>query len=133
MADGPKTSNLERARAFLRAIEAREDISPFLAPDVVQREFPNRLVPNGATRDLSALLQAGERGRRAVTSERYEVLGALERGDEVALEVRWSATLGVPFGALPAGGTMRAHLAIFMSFREGRIVSQRNYDCFEPF
>jgi len=126
-------SNLERAKAFLRAIEAREDITPFLAPDIVQREFPNRLVPNGATRDLSALLDANERGRRVVTSERYEVLGALESGDEVALEVRWTATLGVPLGAVPAGGTLQAHFGVFMSFRDGRIVSQRNYDCFEPF
>lgn len=36
----------------------------FFAEDVVQEEFPNRLVPNGATRDLAALKEAAARSRR---------------------------------------------------------------------
>jgi ketosteroid isomerase-like protein len=28
---------------------------------------------------------------------------------------------------------MRAHIAAFLEFRDGRIVAQRNYDCYEPF
>ncbi len=125
--------NVDRAKAFLRAIEAREDTTAFLAPDIVQREFPNRLVPDGATRDLAALKQASERGKRAVTRESYEVVNAVEHGDEVALEVIWTGTLAVPVGTLPAGGTMRAHFGVFMTFRDGLIASQRNYDCFDPF
>jgi ketosteroid isomerase-like protein len=126
-------TNLERAKAFLRAIEAREDILPFFTEDIVQTEFPNRLLPAGATRGIAALREAQERGKRVVTSERYEVLGALEDGERVALEVSWTATLAVPFGAIPAGGTMRAQLAMFMTFRDGRIARQHNYDCYEPF
>ena len=45
----------------------------------------------------------------------------------------WSATLKVPVGSLPAGGTLRASFGVFLTFREGRILSQHNYDCFEPF
>jgi len=37
-----------------------------------------------------------------------------------------------PFDSLPAGGTMRAHVAIFLEFRNGKIVAQRHYDCYEP-
>jgi ketosteroid isomerase-like protein len=51
----------------------------------------------------------------------------------VALEVRWSGTLAVPVGSFPAGGEMRARFAVFLDFRDGKIVAQRNYDCFEPF
>ena len=127
-------TNLERAKAYLRAIEKGEDTAGvFFTPDVVQREFPNRLVPNGATRDLAALREAGERGKRVVSSQRFELVNALEQGDEVALEVIWTATLAVPVGSLPAGGTMRAHFGVFLTFREGLIASQRNYDCFDPF
>ena len=127
-------TNLAATRAFLRAIETRDAAAfAYYAPDVVQREFPNRLVVDGATRDLAALRAGAERGKQAVSEERYEIVRAVEHGDEVALELIWTATLRVPLGALPAGGVMRAYLGMFLTWRDGKIVSQRNYDCFEPF
>jgi hypothetical protein len=36
-------------------------------------------------------------------------------------------------GQLQPGQEMRAHFAVFLEFRDGRIRRQRNYDCFEPF
>jgi ketosteroid isomerase-like protein len=129
-------TNLDLARRYLQAIEqgaTGERLAAFLHPDVSQREYPNRLVPNGATRDLRAVLEAAERGQQVVASQRYEVRHAMGEGDTVALEVEWSATLKVPVGALKEGGTMRASFAVFLTFQDGRIVSQRNYDCFEPF
>jgi hypothetical protein len=32
-----------------------------------------------------------------------------------------------------SGGEMRARFAIFLELRDGRIVRQGNYDCFDPF
>jgi len=125
---------LARAKAYLSAIEAGDGSAlSFFAPDIVQRELPNRLVPGGATRDLAALRDAAERGKKVVIAQRYEILSAVEQGDRLALEVQWTATLGVPIGSLPAGGTMRAHFGVFFTFRDGLIVTQNNYDCFEPF
>ena len=127
-------TNLERATGYLRAIEARDGtVQDFFSADVVQQEFPNRLMPGGATRDRAALLAAAERGQRAISREHYEVVRAIAQGDEVALEVIWTGTLAVPLGPLPVGGTMRAHFGVFLTFRNGLIVSQRNYDCFDPF
>lgn len=126
-------TNLERARRYLRAIETRDgSVQTFFSPDVIQQEFPNRLVPGGATRDRAALLEAAERGKRAMRSEHYEIVRGIEQGDEVALEVIWTGTLAVSFGSLPVGGTMRAHFGVFLTFRDGLIISQRNYDCFDP-
>ena len=34
---------------------------------------------------------------------------------------------------LPAGHEMKAYVAMFLTFRNGLIVSQRNYDCYPPF
>jgi ketosteroid isomerase-like protein len=99
----------------------------------VQREFPNRLVPNGATRDLAQLCQAAEAGKRAVSEELYDVTSAVAQGDEVSVEVLWSAKLNVPFGKLAAGDIMRASCGMFLTWRDGKIVSQRSYDCFDPF
>lgn len=41
--------------------------------------------------------------------------------------------VAVPFGSIPAGGTMRARLGMFFTFRDGRIATQHNYDFLDPF
>jgi len=56
-----------------------------------------------------------------------------ESGDEVAVELEWKGVLAVPLGNLPAGYEMKADVAMFLTFRDGKIVSQRNYDCYAPF
>ncbi|HYO72613.1 MAG TPA: nuclear transport factor 2 family protein [Archangium sp.] len=130
------TTNLDAARRYLRAIEqgaTGEALAAFFHPEVKQIEYPNRLVPSGATRDLGAMLEGAERGQKVVASQRYEVRHTLEQGEHLALEVDWSATLQVPVGSLPAGGTIRAAFGVFLTFRDGLILSQHNYDCFEPF
>jgi ketosteroid isomerase-like protein len=127
--------NLDLARRYLAAIENGvpfETLAEFFSPEVVQEEFPNQLVPNGAKRDLAALREAGERGRKVVSAQRYDVRNAVASGDSVALEVIWTATLKIPFGKIPAGGEMTAHFGVFLDFRDGKIVGQRNYDCFDP-
>ncbi len=53
-------------------------------------------------------------------------------GDRVVIEAVWVGTLAMPVEAIPAGGEMRAYFAMFLEFRDGKIVAQRNYDCFEP-
>jgi ketosteroid isomerase-like protein len=126
-------TNVDRALAYLRAIETGAPSDPFFTPDVVQREFPNRLLPNGATRDLAGLRDAAERGKRVVTEHRFEVMSTPEQGDRVALEVIWNAKIAVPVGSLGPGDVMHAHVAVFLTFRGGLIAAQHNYDCFDPF
>ena len=120
---------------YLTAIEQGATgaaLAEFYDPAVIQEEFPNRLMPNGARRGLAEIQAAAESGQKVLTAQRYEVLNALVQGDEVALEMQWSGTLAVPFGALAAGDDMRARISSFITLREGRIISQRSYDCFEP-
>ena len=132
----PQPDNIALARRYLQAIESGStgaDLASFFTSDVVQEEFPNRLVAQGARRDLNAVLEGAARGQQVIARQRYEVRNALATGDQVALEVVWTATLAVPVGSLPAGGEMRAHFAVFLEFRDGQIAAQRNYDCFDPF
>ena len=128
------SENLTLARRYLEAIESGEpgESLDFFAEDVVQEEFPNRLTPQGARRDLAALKEAHERGRKVISAQRYKVLNAIASGDQVALEVQWTGILAIPFESIPVGGEMGARFGVFLEFREGRIVRQRNYDCFEP-
>jgi ketosteroid isomerase-like protein len=125
---------LERAHRYFNALETGatgEALAAFYAPEVVQEQFPNRLVPEGVRRDLAGILEAAARGRQVMAAQRYEILQAVADGPRVAIEFRWVGTLAKPFGSLPAGGQMRGRFAVFLEFREGRIVAQRNYDCFE--
>jgi ketosteroid isomerase-like protein len=128
------TSRIELARRYLQALEAGavgDELAAFFTADVVQEEFPNRLVPAGARRDLTALLDGAVRGQKVMRRQQYQLVTAIESGDVVALEVQWIGTLAVPLGSLPAGGDMRARFAVFLEYRGDRIAKQRNYDCFE--
>jgi len=127
-------SRTDIAKTYLAALEAGatgDALAAFFTDDVVQEEFPNRLVPAGARRDLAALLDGAVRGQKVMRAQRFELLGAVENGDTVALEVQWTGTVAVPLGGLPAGGQMRARFAVFLEFRGDKIARQRNYDCFD--
>ena len=125
---------LRLARDYLESIGKADELGGlrFFADDVIQVEFPNRLVPNGVTRDLAALREGAERGRKVMTAQRFEVVNAIASGEQVAVEAIWTGTLAVPMGSIPAGGQMRARFAIFLTYRDGEIVRQHNYDCFDP-
>jgi ketosteroid isomerase-like protein len=82
-------------------------------------------------RDLTAALAGAEQGKKLMSRQMYKIKHEIVDGDRVALEVEWTATLAVPFGALPVGGQMKAFFALFLEFRERKIFRQRNYDCFE--
>jgi ketosteroid isomerase-like protein len=123
----------EIVRAYLTAIERREDTTRFYADDIVQEEFPNALAPAGARRTLADLKAAGERGRDVLQSETYEIVSLCASGDRVAAEVLWRGVLAVPLRSLKPGDAMKARFAVFFEFEGDKIRRQRNYDCFEPF
>src|SRR5262245_40840574 len=108
------------------------ELAAFYDPDIVQEEFPNRLTPNGARRDLASILAAADRGQGVITEHRYEVLRLIVDGNLVAVEFAWSGTLAVALPGLQAGAKLRGRFASFLEFRAGRIGAQRSYDCFDP-
>ncbi|MFH8410191.1 nuclear transport factor 2 family protein [Streptomyces sp. NPDC018019] len=77
------------------------------------------------------MLQSAEQGRTLLSHQQFDVHNAIAADDQVALEVTWSGTLATPVGGLSAGHVLRAHIAVFLEFRDGRIRAQRNYDCYE--
>ena len=129
------TDNLAIARRYLEALESGADgkaLADFFTADVVQEEFPNRLSPIGAHRDLSTLLEAARQGKKVMRAQRFEIRNSIVDGDNVALEVFWSGLLAVPVDTLPADSEMRAHISVWLEFRDGKIARQHNYDCFDP-
>jgi ketosteroid isomerase-like protein len=128
-------SNLDAARRYLAALEQGTTgaaLANLFTLDVVQTEHPNRMAPDGARRELPAILAGAERGKAMMAAQRFVIRSAFARAEHVAMEVLWVGTLAVAIGSIPAGGELRAHVALFLEFRDGRIASQSNYDCYEP-
>lgn len=126
---------LATARNYLNAIEqgaTGDALAQFFTHDVVCELFPNKLAPKGERSGLAQMLAAAAKGQQVLSSQRYEIQHEMESGNRVALEVLWIGTLAIPVAGLNAGDQMRAHFAMFLEFRGGKIASQRNYDCFDP-
>jgi ketosteroid isomerase-like protein len=94
------------ARQFVEAVArgAADEVTALLADDVQQEEFPNRLPPSETTRDRAAMREAGERGKRVMASQRYEVLNVVVSGDAIArvrqLKGRTARASGSAAGAI---------------------------------
>lgn len=127
--------NLAVARRYVKAVESGatgEELAQFFAPEVVLQIFPSRFFPRGSRDDLAGIRAAADRGNKVMSSQKYKIRNEVANGDTVALEIDWTGTLAVPFQSISKGGQMRAHFAAFLQFKGGKIVSQRNYDCYEP-
>lgn len=131
----PAADNLARTRGYLAAIAAGDAaaVKAYCHPDVVFHEQPNRIAPQGRVRRAADLAAAFGQGQKLLSEQRYDVRHVIVMGDEVAAEVEWTGTLAVPFQGLAAGHQLKAYVGMFLTFTGGRIVSQRNYDCYPPF
>ena len=49
-------------------------LAAFYSEDVVQEEFPNAFLPQGARRDLQGLSEAAARGRKVMASQTPAIL-----------------------------------------------------------
>ena len=124
------------AKNYLKALKqgkTGKELAIFFHEDVEQVEMPNRLNPNGVVNNLSSLLERAEQGKKLLKSQDYELRNAFVHDNTVVLELDWSGVLNVHIGTLNAGQTMKAHFAMFIDFMDGKIIHQRNYDCFEQF
>jgi ketosteroid isomerase-like protein len=122
----------EIVTAYIRAIEAHDPDAEarYLHPDVELTEHPNRVSPAGMHADLARIRAAGERGRKLMASQRFEIRHMIVEGDRAAVQIAWSGTLAVAAGALPAGHVMRAHVCSIIELKDGKVWRQEQYDCF---
>ena len=105
----------------------------------------------GATRNLDALLLGAERGAAVIADQHYDITNIVEQGppfaciprraetvaagSTVVAEYDWRGTLRVPVAAwgLSAGHVLRARICSVFVLRLGKILRQRNNDCYLPF
>lgn len=124
-------------RRYLDAVSrgaVGEELAAFYQPDVTFIEHPNRLVPNGAKRDLAAILKSAEAGKAILASQRYDILDSLVEGDKAALVMKWVGVFAIDVERMnmKAGGEMHADFCQIYRLRDGRIAHQQTFDCIEP-
>jgi ketosteroid isomerase-like protein len=129
-------SAIEVVKGLHKALENGlhgEALSEFFAPNAVFVEYPNPVTPKGATRNPSEAAAGSKSGAELLAWQRYELRDFFEQRDIVIARVTWTAEIGRDRGPFRAGQRMTAHLAQFITVREGRITRLETYDCYEPF
>jgi ketosteroid isomerase-like protein len=128
--------NLELAMKYIEMVgnpsATPEDLKAFLDERIVWQEMPNRFAPAGRTSDYATVLESWEKGREYLPAQTYTLRHAVAGGDTVALEMSWLGEVAKPLGPFPAGTRLSAQIAIFIRFRDGKIVSQTDYPCYHP-
>lgn len=104
-----------------------------LAPDVKFVVFPNLLAKVTHTRDFAESMKGIAQGRALLRSQSYHISSHFESGARLAVELVWTGTMAVDAGPLKKGQTLSAHVCMIAEFAGGKIVAQRNYDCYEAF
>jgi ketosteroid isomerase-like protein len=129
--------SLERkARSYISAVEGGatgDELAAFYHPDIIQQEFPNRLVPHGVQRELADILASAESGAKLMERQIYDIHTVTEVGDRVILEYTWRGYPRTPVGTVRPGEAVSARICQVIEYEDGLIIRQRNYDCFDPF
>ncbi len=120
-------------RSYFKAMEqgqvaGRE--AHWYTPDVEQVEWPNALMPKGATRNFESLRATFLRLRTIVVHQSYDLKNIVVSNNNVAVEADYRAVFSVDLPALPRGKVLDVRCAIFLELERGRIRRHRTYDCF---
>ena len=128
--------NLELALRYIELVgnpaTKAEDLKAVLDESLVWREMPNMFAPSGRVSDYATALASFGKGREYLPKQTYTLRHAVASEDTVALEISWAGEVEKSIGPFPAGTWLGAQLAIFLRIRDGKIVSQTDYPCYEP-
>ena len=67
-----------------------------------------------------------------IRDQSYDVHTVIEQDDRLAMQFTWHATLAADIAGMREGSQLTAHIAAFYEFRDGLILKQSSYDCYEP-
>ena len=128
--------NLELARRYIELVadpsSRLEDLKPLFDEQIVWREMPNKFAPMGRTSDFATATASFQKGRAFLPRQTYTIRYAIASGDTVAMEISWTGEVAQEIGPFAAGTQLKAELATFIRFLDGKIVSQTDYLCYHP-
>ncbi|QPE05551.1 nuclear transport factor 2 family protein [Microbacterium schleiferi] len=117
---------VRRYFAVVGDLDSTEDqLRAVVDPDAVFRELPNPIAPSGHERSLEQAVAGFLSGKSRLTDQRIDVHEILVSGHRAAVRSTWRGVLG--------GTEIVAHMAGFVTVRDGLVASHETYDCYEPF
>src|SRR3954447_767041 len=124
---------VDRYLAVVADLDAEpESLAALLDPAARFVEYPNLVAPSGRKRDVAAAGAAREHSRTLLAGHRFDVREHIVAGERVVTRATWTGTLGRDAGPIAAGTELRAECCMVFTVRDGRIVDQENYDCYDP-
>jgi ketosteroid isomerase-like protein len=101
-----------------------EELEALLHPEAVFVEFPNAIAPEGHERDVAATMRGFIAGKQRLSSQRIDVHEILVSGERAAVRSTWHGTIEAT--------QVTAHMAGWITVRDGRVLRHETYDCYEP-
>ena len=119
--------------AIVADLGSREDeLLQVLHPDVRITEHPNAITPSGAVRDRGSSVAGFLAGKKLLSAQSFEIEELVAAGERVAVRATWRGTIALGSERLPAGTELVAHIAAWLTVRDGRVVEHETFDCYEP-
>jgi len=107
------------------------DFLKVLHRDFVQTEFPNLMNKELRERGIEGCIKGALMGKKILSFQRLEATKQYESGDNnLIVEAVWTAKVSVAAGTLKKDQPLKAYICMIFEFKEGKIVGQRNYDCY---
>jgi ketosteroid isomerase-like protein len=107
-------------------------LTALIDPEFRVVEHPNLVAPTGRRRDAAATRAARAHVGTLLARHRFDVHEHIVAGDRVVTRTAWTGTLAIDAGHWPAGTELRAECCMVFTVRDGRILRQDTYDCYEP-
>ena len=130
-------TNTDIVRGYVAAVQRfdADAVAALLHPAMKFHELPNRIRPAGGVDDLAAMMAGLRRAAegKVLSRQNYAIGDIIAADDRVVVEARWEGVVAIPIGRLQPGDTMVAHICMMFRLVDGRIIEQRNYDCYEEF
>ncbi len=102
-------------------------------PEVTYFEYPNPITPKGQVRGVEKGFAGLEMARKILAEQRYDFFDIIETGNRLIIECTWLGTMAIDAGNLTKGQQFKAYICMIVEFKDGKIYTQRNYDCYVPF
>ena len=109
-----------------------QGLKEFYDEAVEWQEMPHRFAPTGQIRNFASLQVAFTKGRELTAQQSYVLDDVVVSDNAAALQISWGMTFAQALGDMAAGAKLSGKLAIFFRLKDGKIIRQTDYLCYDP-